>query len=681
MDVIGVDVGGTFTDLIRFDEAAGRITATKVASTPRNPARAILAGLVALGLDPAAVRHLIHGTTVATNTILERKGARVGLVTTEGFRDVLEIGRTQRMVEGSMFNPRFVRPAPLVPRPLRFEVRERLLHDGSVLEPLDEDNLATVAAQLREAGVEAVAVCFLHSYRNPAHEQRAGGALCAALPEAFVSLSSEVVPEYREYERFSTTVLNAFVSPVVQRYLATLDGELADRGYTAPVFTMASNGGIMTSEQAGRLAVSTVLSGPVGGVNGAIAVARAAGARHLITYDMGGTSTDVCLVHDLAPAVTTLNLVAGFPLKVPQVEINTVGAGGGSIAWLDGAELQVGPRSAGADPGPVCYGLGGTEPTVTDANLVLGRIAPDRLLGGVLRLRPALATESLRALAQRLGGLDPHYLADGIVRLTVARMTSSIREISVERGYDPRDFVLVAFGGAGPMHATQVAQELGTARILIPRYPGNLSALGLLTSDLRYDYVRAYLETLNALRPDDLAARFAELEAPGRRQLLAGGVAQEDVYLARSLDLRYLGQGFELNVALPEVGCDPEAIRQAFHARYLATYGRSSPEEEVQVVNLRLAAFGRVPKPPFQPLAADGRARVARLDGACLGLRPVYFGGRFWDTPTYERDLLPGGARLEGPAIVEETGATTVVAPGWRGEVDEFGNLALTVDS
>ncbi|MBI4504933.1 MAG: hydantoinase/oxoprolinase family protein [Chloroflexi bacterium] len=672
MDIIGVDVGGTFTDLIRFDETTGRISAAKVPSTPRNPAQAFIAGLDALALDPQAIRHLIHGTTVATNAVLERKGATVGLVTTAGFRDLIEIGRTQRMLEGGMFNPRFVRPKPLVARARRFEVRERLLADGSVLTSLDEDDVASVAAELRSAGVEAVAVCFLHSYRNPAHEQRAGQLLRAALPGVFVSISAEVVPEYREFERFSTTVLNSYVSPIMGRYLAALDRELAEQGYAARVFTMSSNGGILTSERAGAEAVLTILSGPVGGVNGSIAVARAAGLRNLITYDMGGTSTDVCLVHDLAPVVSTENVLAGFPVKTPQVNINTVGAGGGSIAWLDGGELQVGPRSAGADPGPASYGQGGSEPTVTDANLVLGRIDPDRVLGGAIRLQPKLAEEVIQALAAKLGGLDLHRLADGIVRIAVARMTSSIREISVQRGYDPRDFVLVAFGGAGPMHATHIAEELAITHVLIPRYPGNLSAFGLLTSDLKHDYVRTFLRRLSAVAPADFAAQFAALEEIARQQLRADGVAPADVSFVRSLDLRYLGQAYELNVQLPEDGYAIAPIRRAFYDRYLATYGHASEDEEVQVVNVRLAALGRVPKPIVQPLAQTGT-----LDGARLGVRQVYFGDRFWNTPLYERDLLPTGVRFAGPAIIEEAGATTVVTPGWRLEVDAFGNLVL----
>jgi N-methylhydantoinase A len=670
--IIGIDVGGTFTDFIGFDESSGRITAAKVPSTPGAMQEAIITGLATLTPDPGAIRHLIHGTTVATNAILERKGVSVGLITTAGFRDLIEIGRTQRMIEGGMFNPRFVRPRPLVPRTLRFEVRERLGADGAVREPLNENDVAGVAAALRQSAVEAVAVCFLHSYRNPAHEARAGELLRSALPGMFVTLSSDIVREYREFERFSTAVLNAYVSPIMSRYLAALERDLAVHGYTAPVFTMSSNGGILPSRRAGSEAVLTVLSGPVGGVNASIAVAREAGVQNLISYDMGGTSTDVCLVHDLTPVISTENVLFGFPIKTSQVDINTVGAGGGSIAWLERGVLHVGPRSAGADPGPACYGRGGTEPTVTDANLVLGRIDPDRVLGGSIGLKPAAAEIVISALAERLGGLDLHRMADGIVRLAVARMTSSIREISVQRGWDPRDFVLVAFGGAGPMHATQVAEELAIHRILIPRYPGNFSAFGLLTSDLKHDYVRTFLRPLSSVRPEALAAEFRTLDALAGSELRAEGMTAEAIYLVPSLDLRYLGQNYELNLPVPAAGLSIDAIRRAFHARYLAAYGHSSENEEVQVVNVRVAAFGRVPKPPVESITQQGA-----LESARVGIRPVYFADGFVDTPLYERALLATGITFAGPAIIEEPGATTVVTPGWQLDVDRFGNLWL----
>jgi N-methylhydantoinase A len=458
----------------------------------------------------------------------------------------------------------------------------------------------------------------------------------------------------------------------MSRYLAALERDLAAQGYTAPVFTMSSNGGILTSRRAGSEAVLTVLSGPVGGVNASIAVARAAGVQNLISYDMGGTSTDVCLVHGLTPVVSTEKVLSGFPIKTPQVDINTVGAGGGSIAWLEGGVLHVGPRSAGADPGPACYGRGGAEPTVTDANLVLGRIDPDRVLGGAIALKASEAEIVIRALAERLGGLDLHRMADGIVRIAVARMTSSIREISVQRGWDPRDFVLLAFGGAGPMHATQVAEELGTQRVLIPRYPGNFSAFGLITSDLKHDYVRTFLQPLGSMSSDALSAEFGALEAQAHRELRADGVAAEAIYFLRSLDLRYLGQAYELNVPLPDDGPVIDAIRRAFHARYLTTYGHASEDEEVQVVSVRVAALGRVPKPPVESINQNGS-----LESARLGVRPIYFVDGFKETPLYERDLLAPETTLAGPAIIEESGATTVVTPGWRLEVDRFGNLWL----
>ena len=397
MNLLGLDVGGTFTDLVGFDESSGEIRVAKVPSTPENQAVGIIHALDAIDIDLSNVRHLIHGTTVATNAILERKGAKVGVVTTEGFRDTLEIGRTRRLMPGGLFNPRFVNPAPIVPRSLRFEVHERLRHDGVVLHKLKDQDLSRIARELHSAGAEAIAICFLHSYRNPIHERRARSVLRSLLPSSFITISSDVVAEFREFERFSTTVLNAYVSPVVERYLKALDRELVGHRHGLRVFTMSSSGGIITTAHAATMGVLTVLSGPVGGVKGALAIGKASGFTHLITYDMGGTSTDVCLIDNLAAVTSAENVVAGLPLRIAQVNINTVGAGGGSVASFDGTGLHVGPRSAGAVPGPASYGRGGTEPTVTDANCVLGRIGSDRLLGGAIRLDAGLALEAFKA--------------------------------------------------------------------------------------------------------------------------------------------------------------------------------------------------------------------------------------------------------------------------------------------
>ncbi|MBI4611466.1 MAG: hydantoinase/oxoprolinase family protein [Candidatus Rokubacteria bacterium] len=674
--LIGIDVGGTFTDLTVVDAATGAIQVTKVPSTPRDEARAVLKGLAELGVASTRVSRIVHGTTVGTNAILQKRGARVALVATEGFRDLIEIGRTKRNIP-ALFNPTFVRPKPVVPRPLRFEVRERVLHDGRVLTPLDDTSVAQLIGALKRVEPEAVAICLLHSYANPSHEKQLAEMVREGLSGVPISCSAEVVPEYREFERFSTTVLNAYLQPLVERYLEGLERELLGCGYRAGVLTVGSSGGIMTLQTAMRLPIKTLFSGPAGGVSQALFVARQAGLSDLITYDMGGTSTDVCLVRGLSPVIATDNLIAAFPVKVPQVDINSVGAGGGSIAWVDvDGALQVGPQSAGADPGPAAYGLGGSEPTVRDANLVLGRISADRPLGGTIRLDPRLSREAIGRLADRLAGLDIARLAEGIIRIAVARMTSSIREISIQRGHDPREFTLVAFGGAGPMHAIPVAEELAIRRILVPRFPGNFSALGLLASDIRHDDVRTRIGRLEDLGLGTIMTVFQEMRAAAAARLREEGFRPGEMSFDFSLDLRYLGQAFELNVPVALETMSLASIARDFHARHLKTYGHADEQGTVEVVNLRLSAFGAVPKPGLPPYRSD----VRDLQGALIEGREVYFDDRFASCPVYRRDRLPTGAALDGPVIVEEFGATTILFPGWRAAVDPWGNLLLARD-
>src|SRR2546426_6056445 len=490
MFIVGIDVGGTFTDLTAVDEGTGRVVVTKVPSRPHHEADAVLTGLAALGIAPRDVRRLVHGTTVGTNTVLERRGARVAILTTAGFRDLIEIGRTKRNIP-ALFVPTFVRPKPVVERRHRYEVIERLAADGSVLVPLAPARVERALEDALAGGAEALAVCFLPSYRNPAHGRAVADAAKGRPPGLPVSCSAEVVAEYREFERFSTTVLNAYLQPLMESYLTGLEERLLATGYTHGVLTIASSGGMMTTETARRLPIKTIFSGPAGGVSQACFVGEATGIRDLITYDMGGTSTDVCLVRDLAPLTTSDGMVGAFPVKVPQIDMHTVGAGGGSIAWLDvDGSLEVGPRSAGARPGPAAYGQGGVEPTVTDANVILGRMGTTRSLGGSIHLDRKLAVDAMEALARNIGTIGLDELAEGILRIAIARMTSSIREVSIQCGHDPRDFTLIAFGGAGPMHSTAVADELAIPRVLVPRYPGNFSALGLLLSDLKHDAVR-----------------------------------------------------------------------------------------------------------------------------------------------------------------------------------------------
>ena len=670
MFIAGIDVGGTFTDVTAVDETTGRVVVTKVPSQPRAEGAAVLAGLRALGIAGGDVRRLVHGTTVATNAVLERRGARVALITTAGFRDLIEIGRTKRNIP-ALFVPTFVRPRPVVERRHRFEVTERLAADGTVLVPLDPASVERAVEAALGAGAEAIAVCLLHSYLNATHERAVADAVKGRRPGVPVACSADVVPEYREFERFSTTALNAYVQPLMDRYLTGLEEELLAAGYEHGVLTVGGSGGMMTTDTARRLPIRTILSGPAGGVSQACFVGAAAGVRSFISYDMGGTSTDVCLVHELAPVTTSDTMVGAFPVKGAQLDIHTVGAGGGSLAWLDvDGSLQVGPRSAGASPGPAAYGLGGTEPTVTDGNVVLGRIGTARRLGGSIDIDPDAARAAVAALAKRMGGaLSVEALAEGIVTLAVARMTSAIREISIQRGHDPRDFTLIAFGGAGPMHALALAEEIGLPRVLVPRYPGNFSALGLLASDIKHDDVRTRVGPLRE-QATVLHALFDEMVTAARRQLELEGFAPAEQRFARSVDVRYRGQAFELNVPVAETVVDVETIAADFHAKHRATYGHANPETPVELVNARLVAYGVVAKP-----AAERHAEAADPAAALIGRRPVWFGGVTHDCPVWERDRLGTGAALEGPAIVEEFGATTVVPPGWRGAVDAEGNL------
>ena len=671
MFIVGIDVGGTFTDLTAVDDATGHVVVTKVPSRPRNEAAAVLEGLAALGIEPREVRRLVHGTTVGTNAVLERRGAPVAVLTTQGFRDLIEIGRTKRNIP-ALFVPTFVRPRPVVERRRRFEVTERLGADGSVLVPLDPASVERALDGAVASGAEAIAVCLLHAYLSSAHERAIADIAKGRCPALPVSCSADVVAEYREFERFSTTVLNAYLQPLMDGYLGGLEQRLRAVGYAHGVLTVASSGGMMTTETARRLPIKTIFSGPAGGVSQACFVGGAAGVRDLITYDMGGTSTDVCLVRDLAPLATSDGMVGAFPVKVPQIDMHTVGAGGGSLAWLDvDGSLQVGPRSAGANPGPAAYGLGGTEPTVTDANVVLGRIGTARRLGGSISLDAARARRAVSDLAARMGEvMTVDALAEGIVRIAVARMTSAIREISIQRGHDPRDFTLVAFGGAGPMHALALADEIGIPRVLVPRHPGNFSALGLLASDIKHDDVRTRVGALRerwALLPD----LFADMERGARRQLQLEGFDAAQQRMRRSLDLRYRSQAFELNLGLGDESL--AAVEGAFHRHHQAMYGHADPTASIELVNARLSAYGVVAR----PTAAHHEGGGAELDAALVERRPVRFDGAVHDCPVWERERLPADAELRGPAIVEEFGATTVVPPGWRGALDAHGNLRL----
>ncbi len=670
---VGIDVGGTFTDIVIYNETEREFEVTKTASTPDETSRGILHGLAKLGLDLGAAKRITHGMTLATNAVLEGKGVDVGLLTTQGYRDVLELRRGNRTV---LYNMRYHPPAPLVPRHRVHEIDERLRADGTVLQPLDVETVRQTAATLADQGVEAVAVCFLHAYVNDAHEKAVAEMLQDSLPGVFISTSASVLPEFREYERFSTTVLNAYVGPLIDGYLQRLEAALHARGYAADLSIVNSSGGTMSTDHACRFPVHSVLSGPAAGVAAAAYMGRIAGYPNIITYDMGGTSTDVCLIEEGQPTMTAEREIAGYPNKTLQIDINTIGAGGGSIAWMgEGQALNVGPQSAGAVPGPVCYDQGGGEITVTDANVVLNRINCEAPLGGEIQLQRALSESALSKMAEQFPGMGTHRLAEGLIQLAVTKMTGAVKEISIVRGRDPRDFVLFAYGGAGPMHATQVAAELGMRTVVIPPVPGNFSALGMLVSDIRRDYVRTQVVRIDDAKLSDITDVFNELEAGGTADMAREGMAPAHIRHQRVLGMRYVGQSFELNVpwqAFERI----EEIAELFYAIHQERYHHSL-RKPCEIVNFRLSTFGVVPKPSLSAPTPSSD----RLEDALLERRSVYFDAEPHETPVYQRASLPRHLSFSGPAIIEEDGALTVVTPGFIGHLDAHGNLVLERDS
>lgn len=666
---LGVDTGGTFTDLATLDPASGLLTISKVPSTPGDPSEAIRT-LLAGTRGPLG--RLVHGTTVATNTLLEKAGAGIAVVTTRGFRDTLEIGSTRRASPG-LFDTKFVKPAPLVPRSLRFEIDERIASDGSVLVPLDAQQLANVVDRIGELQPDVVVVCLIHAYANPEHERRVREVVGRRMPDCPVVISSEIVPEYREFERLSTTAINGYTLPKMAGYLRRLSGHVRDHD-GRDLYVMSSNGGIMSSNVAASFPARTILSGPAGGVRGATLIAESAGIRNLLTCDMGGTSTDVSLIRDLDPDVVQVTMIAGLPLKIAQLDINTVGAGGGSIAWVDvDGTLRVGPKSAGASPGPACYGQGGESVTVTDANLFLGRLGTDSLLGGGLHLRVELAKKALESLSRAAHYSDLDRLADGVIQLVVANMVGALREISLQRGHDPREFVLFPFGGAGPLHAVDIAREMGMSKIIVPRFPGNLSAIGLLNSDIRYDLARTLVAPLAKLDLSTLGSMFDELDREGRDALTAEGFDDRSIRIERTIDMRYLGQAHALSVAMP-AAFDRDILTRDFEAQYRRRYGFCRPGHAIEAVVLRATAVGQVPKHVLPPI----RPHTGQVEAAVKARRPVYFRGRwFRDCAVYEREALGAGVAISGPAIVEEFGSTTALPPDAKALVDGCGNLCI----
>jgi N-methylhydantoinase A len=678
---IGIDVGGTFTDLCLFDEDRGDVLVIKVPSTPAEPSQGILAALrTALQhrrAQASEVVYLAHGTTVATNTLIQHRGARTGLLTTRGFRDLLEIGRQTRP---DLYDLQVERPAPLVRRDLRLEVAERVYSDGRILTPLCQEEALAAIHRLRQAQVEAVAVCFLFSYLVPEHEARVRHLLAEHVPEAYVSVSHEVLPEFREYERLSTTVVNAYVGPVVSRYVARLADGLRRLGLAATPYITQSNGGIISLEVARHQPVRTVLSGPSTGVIGAAHLSQQIGHPQVITFDMGGTSTDVSLVEHGQPQLASEREIAGHVIKTPMIDVHTVGAGGGSVAWIDrGGLLKVGPQSAGADPGPVCYGRGGTEVTVTDANVTLQILNQRHLLDGAMPIDAAAARTALLPLAEALR-MEPLEVARGIVAVVVANMVRAIQRISVQRGHDPRDFALVAFGGAGPLHAGWIARELGIRRILIPARPGLACAFGLLVTDMRSDYTRSKLMPVEAAEVEEVNAIFDDLAAQAHRWLDAEGIPADRRLLRRTVDMRYLGQNFELTVPVLDGRLDAAALDTLVHGFYQAherTYGYYATDEPTQLVTFRLEARGVVPHATLhEPAGATGDTAAAPVE-----TRQVYLGkadGGFVSCPVYRRQALHPGHRLDGPAIIEQLDTTTLLLPGQQATIDTHGTLVIS---
>jgi N-methylhydantoinase A len=675
---LGLDIGGTFTDVIMADCESGRLWTAKTPSTPADPSQGFFAGvgkvLKLTEARPSEVTAVFHGSTVATNAILEGKGARTGMIVTAGFKYVLEIGRHDIPRKENLYA--WVKPKRPVPPRLIMEVSERVHLDGSVETALDEATCREAARRLKALGVEAVAVVFLYAYANPAHERRVGEILAEEFSEAQVALSSEVLPVFREYERSMTTVLNAYVQPLVGRYVGRLRQGLDERGIAAPLLIMKSNGGVFGPEQVGRQAVGMALSGPAAGAIGASFVAQGAGFPNAITIDIGGTSADVSLIREGRPQTTTEGEVGPFPMAMPIVDIHTIGAGGGSIARAtEQGALVVGPESAGAAPGPACYGTGGTRPTVTDANLLLGRIPP-HLLGGEIAIDPERARRAVVEYVAKPLGLDPLAAADGILRVVNANMVGALKVVSIEKGYDPRQFALIAFGGAGPLHAGELAQLLGTPTVVVPRHPGILCALGLLATDLQYDYARTSVQRASDYDLAAMEALWTTLQEEAEADLAREGVAPGRRRFFRQADLRYAKQGSELTLdAPPRVdGAGAAELVESFHRLHEQLFTFADRAAPVEIVNLRLRAIGLMDKIalPELPAVADGTPAPPATS------RRVHFREEGWvPAPVYRRDELKAGHRIDGPAIVGQLDTTTVVFPGQRARVDRYGNLII----
>jgi N-methylhydantoinase A len=674
MSFVAVDIGGTFTDLAAFDPGTGQLRFSKSLTTPGKLEQCVLDCSRLAGIDAVAIDTFRHGTTVVINALLERKGARTALVTTQGFRDILEIGRGNRP---EAFNILYSRLPPLVPRIDRLEIPERMDARGNVLKAVDRDALAALADHINAEKIEAVAVCLLHAWRNPAHEIEIGEYL-RAHTTCFVSCSHEISREFREYERTSTTVMNAFVGPMTASYIGRLEGALKQDGFDGQLYLMGSNGGVLTEEDTRTRPLLLVESGPVGGAAGAAEMGRRLGLDRIVAFDMGGTTAKAVLIEDGEAAVTPIYWVAGYergyPVQAAVLDIVEVGTGGGSIAGAgEIGALEVGPRSAGAVPGPACYGRGGAEPTVTDANLYLGRLDADHFLGGTMRLRPDLAEQALGGLARQFR--QPVLaLASGILRISTLTMATAVRKVTIERGFDPRDFTMIAFGGAGPLHAVDVAREIGIGKVLIPRQPGHFSAYGMLFADFRFDLVETVAKPLDGLDLAGVDAAFARLEADGARQLASIGATVETVRSTRYAEMRYQRQEYTIKVKLPDTCESVAALRQLFEEAYGRRYGHVTKNMVIDVLMLRVVVEGRTARPAAAEIVDEASAAPAPTR------RPIWFEATgVVDCDVWQRETLPRGFTIAGPALVEEEASTTVIGPGDVAEIDAFGHIAITL--
>lgn len=672
---IGVDTGGTFTDVSLIEEATGKVYITKVPSTPENSAVGVMNGVEQIlsetGVSSQDVSFFIHGSTVATNTLLEKKGAKTALITTTGFRDVLEIGRQTRP---KLYEFRARRADPLIPRNLRWELDERINANGEIIKPIDEKDLEAIYSLIKDNEIESVVICFINSFLNPENEHQLKRALERKFENLAVTASSDILPEIKEYERTSTVAVNGYVMPKMKFYLKDLEKSLKELGVPSELYIMQSNGGIISTDTAVEKPVRTVLSGPAGGVISGVDIAKQTGEGNLITIDMGGTSLDTALINNGNPQYTTNSSINDFPINVPMVEMHTIGSGGGSIAWIDsGGALRVGPHSAGATPGPVCYGKGGEEPTVSDANAILGRLNPESILGGRMKMDIESARRVMEEKVANPLGISVEEAAEGILKVVNANMVRGIRVVSVEKGHDTRDFSLLAFGGAGPLHAVDIAKELESKNVVIPPNPGITCASGMLIADVRHDYVKSFISNTVNVDLNKLNAVFGELEQEALNALENQGFTEDTVKVEKSLDLRYRGQAYDLNIALDSNLIDSQSLEESisvFHSTHERIYGFNRVSEPLEIVNARITSYGLIDKP-------EDEIKKSQSAEPEYNLRQVYYNGKFEETKILNRETLSSEYVVEGPAILEQLDSTIVIYPNQSAYTDKYGNLII----